>query len=209
MHRGRHDRHYDQRADPTSTTYHTCNSKKMNAVPRFTEISRTKSDYEQLMKARRMATRRRAEAACLPCKTKKMRCGNSRPCSRCSKIPGEICVDKLPIQIENRHIDGPTSDSRFSSVAPTFLHRNFNKYLSFNSPHDHVSLQGDVDASTSSNQHVLEYQHISMPWAGQDDAVSNEWLWEAAAGPGKDDPFRNDWKLGHAAARGNSSFSGQ
>jgi hypothetical protein len=201
-----HARHHDQRANISDTTYH---SKNVNAVPIFTEISRTKSDYEQLMKARRMATRRRAEAACLPCKTKKTRCGNSRPCSRCSQIPGEICVDKLPIQIENRHIDGPTSDSRVSTVAPTFLQRNINKGLSFNSLPDHVSLPGNVDARTSSNQYVLAYHHISMPWTGQDNAVSNEWVWEAAAGPGKDDPFRNDWMLGHTTAKGNSSTSGQ
>jgi hypothetical protein len=206
MHCGMHARHYDQKADTYYAPYH---SKATNAVPRFTEISRSKSDHEQLMKARRMATRRRAEAACLPCKAKKVRCGNSRPCSRCSLIPGEMCVDKRPIQIVNWHIDGPTSDSRVTTVAPAFHKPNFSKYLLYNSPIDHNSLLVAVDAWEISNRCVLANRHISMTWAGYDNGVSNEWVWEAAAGPGKDDPFRNDWNWGNEAAKGEFSTFGQ
>jgi hypothetical protein len=47
-----------------------------------------------LQRARRMAQRSRAAAACLPCKAGKARCNDYRPCARCKKagING-LCVD--------------------------------------------------------------------------------------------------------------------
>ena len=61
-------------------------------------LSRTQSDYAQLMKARRMATRQRAEAACLPCKAKKAKCSDYRPCARCSQSGHDKCMDVVAFQ---------------------------------------------------------------------------------------------------------------
>jgi hypothetical protein len=45
----------------------------------------TSSLSELLSKARRLAQRKRAAAACLPCKSAKTKCSDYRPCSRCIK----------------------------------------------------------------------------------------------------------------------------
>ena len=56
-------------------------------------LSRAERDEIQLNRARRMAKRTRAEIACQPCKIKKARCSDVRPCNRClnSKLP-ENCL---------------------------------------------------------------------------------------------------------------------
>ncbi len=54
----------------------------------------TKQQQDPLQRARRMAQRSRAAAACLPCKTSKARCSDYRPCARCKKTGGtDICTD--------------------------------------------------------------------------------------------------------------------
>ena len=57
-------------------------------------LSRAEMDAIQLNRARRMAKRKRAEIACQPCKFKKARCNDSRPCRRClhSNVP-EDCTN--------------------------------------------------------------------------------------------------------------------
>ena len=52
-----------------------------------------KVDDALLARARRMATRTRAEAACLPCKFKKAKCNDYRPCKRCLDSGSDLCVD--------------------------------------------------------------------------------------------------------------------
>jgi hypothetical protein len=46
-----------------------------------------------LMRARRLAKRTRALAACGPCKAKKMKCSDYRPCARCKGSDRELCID--------------------------------------------------------------------------------------------------------------------
>jgi hypothetical protein len=53
-------------------------------------------DSALLYKARQMAKRSRASAACLLCRTSKIRCSDYRPCARCKKSATEVCID-LPI----------------------------------------------------------------------------------------------------------------
>ncbi len=48
-------------------------------------------DRRRLILARRMVTRTRAGAACAPCKAKKARCNDYRPCARCSNLRLEAC----------------------------------------------------------------------------------------------------------------------
>ncbi len=46
-----------------------------------------------IQKARRNALRTRALAACVPCKTSKMKCNDYRPCKRCKEVGGLICLE--------------------------------------------------------------------------------------------------------------------
>jgi hypothetical protein len=49
-----------------------------------------------LARARRIAKRRRSEKACLPCKSKKAKCSDYRPCMRCKESNGQdACTDGL------------------------------------------------------------------------------------------------------------------
>ena len=84
-------------------------------------ISRTKSDYAQLMKARRLASRNRAEAACLPCKAKKARCSDNRPCSRCLQSIGEECVDATRAASSDGTAVKHTRTSMFRSNSEPYL----------------------------------------------------------------------------------------
>ena len=52
-----------------------------------------KVDDALLARARRMATRKRAGAACLPCKFKKAKCSDYRPCKRCLDSGSDLCAD--------------------------------------------------------------------------------------------------------------------
>lgn len=45
------------------------------------------------MKARRLATRKRAASACKPCKSKKSKCSDYRPCAQCKTAPNVTCVE--------------------------------------------------------------------------------------------------------------------
>jgi hypothetical protein len=51
------------------------------------------SEEKQLIRAQRLAKRTRASAACLPCKAKKIKCSDYRPCARCRTSP-DICIDE-------------------------------------------------------------------------------------------------------------------
>ena len=59
-------------------------------------LSREEEDAKQLIRAQRLAKRSRASAACLPCKAKKAKCNDYRPCARCQRSPGEECIDDNP-----------------------------------------------------------------------------------------------------------------
>jgi hypothetical protein len=51
-------------------------------------------DDALLLRARRMAQRSRAAAACAPCKANKSRCSDYRPCGRCKKLGTKlVCLD--------------------------------------------------------------------------------------------------------------------
>jgi hypothetical protein len=51
------------------------------------------SEEKQLIRAQRLAKRTRASAACLPCKAKKVKCNDYRPCARCRTSP-DVCIDE-------------------------------------------------------------------------------------------------------------------
>ena len=59
-------------------------------------LSREEEESKQLIRAQRLAKRTRASAACLPCKSKKAKCNDYRPCARCQRSPGEVCIDDNP-----------------------------------------------------------------------------------------------------------------
>jgi hypothetical protein len=49
---------------------------------------------KQIARARRIATRTRSVMACLPCKIKKTKCSDLRPCSRCKATNPAQCLDE-------------------------------------------------------------------------------------------------------------------
>ena len=58
--------------------------------------SRVEEEYKRLLKARRMAKRSRSAAACVPCKARKTKCNDFRPCTRCAATHPEECIDEIP-----------------------------------------------------------------------------------------------------------------
>ena len=165
-------------------------------------LSRNQFDYYQLMKARRMATRRRAQAACLPCKSKKARCSDFRPCARCARTGQEDCVESETIE---------PSDARVCTLdSPPYAGKNtIPNLVSQDSARTGFSLyllcppfeEAVAKVSQSEPAAYLNYQPISfsLPNEGQATSIASgvtgrEWSWEAAAGPGKEDPFRDDWR---------------
>ena len=71
-----------------------------------------------------MATRRRAEAACPPCKSKKARCSDFRPCARCSLLGGEGCTDRV-----NKHTVRTTSSLITAGLSKSIHPYFYNFYL--------------------------------------------------------------------------------
>ncbi len=55
--------------------------------------ARQLEEERQFIRAQRLAKRTRAASACLPCKAKKARCSDYRPCARCKSSLTEICRD--------------------------------------------------------------------------------------------------------------------
>ena len=166
------------------------------------KLSRTQFEHNQLMKARRMATRRRAQAACLPCKSKKARCSDVRPCARCARTGQEACVESETIE---------PSDARVCALdSPPYAGKNtIPNLVSQDSARTGFSLyllcppfeEAVAKVSQSEPAAYLNYQPISfsLPNEGQATSIASgvtgrEWSWEAAAGPGKEDPFRDDWR---------------
>jgi hypothetical protein len=66
----------------------------LNAIiPDVPTISRAEMEAMQLSRARRMAKRTRTETACLPCRIKRARCSDVRPCPRCLESdPPDECI---------------------------------------------------------------------------------------------------------------------
>ena len=60
-------------------------------------LSRAQVDAIQLARARRMASRKRSETACIPCKTKKAKCSDYRPCARCQNSGREFCENRVAL----------------------------------------------------------------------------------------------------------------
>ena len=55
--------------------------------------ARDLEEERMLLRAQRLAKRTRAAAACLPCKAKKARCSDYRPCARCKRNTTDACRD--------------------------------------------------------------------------------------------------------------------
>jgi hypothetical protein len=76
----------------------------------------TSSLSELLSKARRLAQRKRAAAACLPCKSAKTKCSDYRPCSRCIKDE-QRCIEPKA----SHYIDLPRSSQHFPSLSKRII----------------------------------------------------------------------------------------
>ena len=85
--------------------YHTSRDATMQKSAK-TKLS---DDAKLLLKARRMATRTRAAAACKPCRAKKSKCSDYRPCAQCKSSQPSLCVEKW--KFEDQITSGRTWDS--------------------------------------------------------------------------------------------------
>ena len=64
----------------------------MDAKPKI--VRKVHQDALLLMRARRLALRSRADVACLPCKSRKAKCSDFCPCSRCVNYErADTCID--------------------------------------------------------------------------------------------------------------------
>jgi hypothetical protein len=68
---------------------------------------------DPLLRARRMALRSRAAMACVPCKARKSKCSDHRPCKRCKSAGGTLnCLDtSSPQSKSSADLSSPTSTS--------------------------------------------------------------------------------------------------
>ena len=199
------------------------------------DVSRscTQWDNTKLIKARRIATRRRAKAACLRCKARKSKCSDFRPCTRCSQerrgdcienglfrnvqntpfslfdaglsttdnVVEYLCLSKHPVDHGPQHrttnsgggslsysvggqarLDSPRLPiTANATLGLSAIPRRTGSKLSTTSP----KLQATAKQHHTGNAAVLN----TTTEGGEE---RNEWLWEAAAGPGKEDPFHDD-----------------
>ena len=76
--------------------------------------SHVEEEYKKLLKARRMAKRTRTNAACIPCKERKVKCNDSRPCSRCN-LYARACISDSQSDLQCNN----TIYSRRSSITNT------------------------------------------------------------------------------------------
>ena len=183
-------------------------------------LSRTQSDYAQLVKARRMATRQRAATACLPCKAKKAKCNDYRPCARCSLPGGDNCMDGVGFWTESLLVYSNQPRAQNSSsfaFSPSRGYRRASEGPQTSTTAvsaDRFATNGlDVPACSQSDhqdfkrkvaqlsvEHFASDQHslFMRPSTTKTARVSFnncvQWAWEAAAGPGGEDPFQDDLK---------------
>ena len=173
-------------------------------------------DNALLLRARRMATRRRAGVACLPCKARKARCSDYRPCSRCKQSGQDHCLDSEQSDLDQT-IPTPNSTDRFalslSSLAdPTPSSDAFAGTASFQvaqtargpSPSLGSAILAVASVMEPNPRPYFAHQHASLSviqlrasnaTCGSDaDYKLEAWAWEAEAGPGGEDPFHDDWK---------------
>ena len=72
-----------------------------------------------LLKARRMAQRSRTVTACLPCKIRRTKCNDFRPCNRCRSLDPDACVDQTLVKADASYGSGVQSSRSAASSALT------------------------------------------------------------------------------------------
>ena len=166
-------------------------------------------DNALLLRARRMATRRRAGVACLPCKAKKARCSDYRPCTRCKQSWQDHCLD-----FEQSDLDQTILTPKYTGwTNPTIpFNGGFHGTASFQMAQTargpSMFLGSEILAVASemepNNRPYIAQQPASLcaiqPRTSRAVCDSDvkckveAWAWEAEAGPGGEDPFHDDWK---------------
>ena len=206
------------------------------------------SDTALLMRARRMATRSRTEKACRPCKAKKSKCSDSRPCASCCKSDPGACMQNYDKKsffeaglepmietLDHSRVSATTNiDSDSAAIfvltqetinipesrtqVESLTNKSFSIIHCFDNRVDFIA--GNATSQTSfagtsvlgqssflssaadqSSQLKTEIRKEELRPAQSDsgidgssniDAKQQEWVWEAADGPGKEDPFKDD-----------------
>jgi hypothetical protein len=135
----------------------------------------SRADDALLLRARRMAQRSRAAAACLPCKANKARCSDYRPCARCKKAGAEsLCTD---MQSAARFLSTAAGDIQQTSAESGI------QVTSTESPVSHSipvtvgrfeNMHYLPDNEISSNFHTVPMPSHQTPQIGHSVAVSND-----------------------------------
>ena len=163
-----------------------------------------------------MATRRRAGVACLPCKAKKARCSDYRPCSRCKQSGKDHCSDSEQSDLDHTFL----TPKKISWANSTILSTNgFDGTANFElsqTSRGPLMFVGSVILAVApkketNNRPYIAHQPASLSaiqirtynavcdsdadfkLEPEDDGAW-AWAWEAKAGPGGEDPFHDDWK---------------
>ena len=119
-------------------------------------------EARQLLRAQRLAKRTRAGAACLPCRAKKARCSDYRPCARCKGTTA--CEDSGNLQslLSTDHLGSGVSTAAIFSYS-TSQHQGKDE-SSF-----HTAPLADSTHSTKAQalllwHHRSELEMISASW---------------------------------------------
>jgi hypothetical protein len=105
-------------------------------------------DAKLLLRARRMATRIRAAAACKPCKSRKLKCSDYRPCAQCKTSTPLLCLDRTALS------DMAASNTCFRPVKVDFHQAPLTITIAnwWDRPRDHA-----IETNSRSASHTLGY----------------------------------------------------
>jgi hypothetical protein len=145
-----------------------------------------KHGNDVLQKARRMALRNRASAACLPCKTRKTRCNDYRPCKNC-KTGNELCneVDKKS--------SGFIPAGKLTTILPPPAMNTAQAVATTRLPSTSTQLSPPAAVQISAHNAKAARRTASSDIGKSGERGESDWAWEAVVGPGPVDPFRMDW----------------
>ena len=108
--------------------------------------NKNKMDTARLMRARRMANRIRAEKACGPCKAKKTKCNDFRPCTRCLQTDQDACHRVPSVSLNLDHIDDKSTGSM---AAHSSSQSNVFDAIAKNDASIQYLIQNDADTNIS------------------------------------------------------------
>ena len=112
-------------------------------------------DRRRLILARRMATRTRTGTACAPCKARKSKCTDYRPCARCRNLEPDRCVDQA--------VEISTNQTTLQTILPKQTYKNSLISASFA---EHISPWCDIGQTNvpcwSQHEELRAFLHSNL-----------------------------------------------